>query len=441
MKVGNGARQENRQSGQTLILLAILAIGIFGLAGLAIDAGFLYTERRRAQNAADTAALAAALARIRSEDQFAAAFDRLSDNGFPITQGECSPSGVDCASGAGDRWSVTVEYPPRSGDNAGSTDHTRVSITTQVAGIFSPFVFSGTLETTVEAVSYVKPRMSISPGNAIHAASDHGCKPLWFAGTSVATIQGGDVFSNSDASSAECAAGFSEGSAGVQVSPEPYIIRVVGSFKESGSGSVDPPPVEGVDPVQLEPVAIPDCSGLPDYGVVKIPPSSGSLEPGWYESIEIGGGSTVTLDPGMYCIYGSDGISTTGAADISGSGVLIYLQDGGLNFAGGSAVDLVAEHNWDVLVDPSANDWKGMLIYADPGNTSTISMEGNASSTYEGTIYAPSSLCTFEGTGSASVVDAQMICDKVRFDGDAEITISYSASKVFKKPPEISLAK
>src|SRR5690349_12199708 len=54
-------KKQSSQRGQALILIALAAIGLFGITGLAIDGGAKFSDRRHAQNAADTAALAAAL--------------------------------------------------------------------------------------------------------------------------------------------------------------------------------------------------------------------------------------------------------------------------------------------------------------------------------------------------------------------------------------------
>ena len=49
------------ERGQALILIAFAAIALFAITGLAIDGSNKYSDRRHAQNAADAAALAAAL--------------------------------------------------------------------------------------------------------------------------------------------------------------------------------------------------------------------------------------------------------------------------------------------------------------------------------------------------------------------------------------------
>ena len=57
-----------KEKGQALILIALAAIGLFAFGALAIDGSRAYSDKRHAQNAADTAALAGALAYSRASD-------------------------------------------------------------------------------------------------------------------------------------------------------------------------------------------------------------------------------------------------------------------------------------------------------------------------------------------------------------------------------------
>ena len=57
----------NNERGQVLVIVALAMIGLITMAGLAIDGSIILTDRRRAQNAADTAVLAGALARVRPQ--------------------------------------------------------------------------------------------------------------------------------------------------------------------------------------------------------------------------------------------------------------------------------------------------------------------------------------------------------------------------------------
>ena len=56
----SGWRGEKRQSGQAIVLIALLLVAMIGFLGLVIDGGRLYVDRRQQQLGADSAALAAA---------------------------------------------------------------------------------------------------------------------------------------------------------------------------------------------------------------------------------------------------------------------------------------------------------------------------------------------------------------------------------------------
>jgi len=77
-------RPKVHERGQALVIIALAAVGLFGFSALAIDGSRVFSDRRNAQNAADTAALSAALAKIRQENYVQAALDRAADNGYAI---------------------------------------------------------------------------------------------------------------------------------------------------------------------------------------------------------------------------------------------------------------------------------------------------------------------------------------------------------------------
>ncbi|MDX1601266.1 MAG: pilus assembly protein TadG-related protein, partial [Anaerolineales bacterium] len=99
----NNRDSQRSESGQSLVLIALSAILLLGMSGLAIDGGILFSDRRHAQNAADSAAMAGAFAILQGNDPVAAAYARAADNDF-------DDNGTT-------NW-VTVEYPPSSGPYA-----------------------------------------------------------------------------------------------------------------------------------------------------------------------------------------------------------------------------------------------------------------------------------------------------------------------------------
>src|SRR6185503_19696060 len=70
------------EKGQALIVIAFAAIVLFSFAALAIDGSMVFSDKRHAQNAADTAVLAAALAKIRGQSFDTAAMSRATSNGY-----------------------------------------------------------------------------------------------------------------------------------------------------------------------------------------------------------------------------------------------------------------------------------------------------------------------------------------------------------------------
>jgi hypothetical protein len=444
MKQGMNVKSTER--GQALVLIALAIVGLFGFAALALDGGMLLLERRRAQNAADAGVMAAALAKIQGVDLFKAALQRAASNGYGTVEDICSPVWADCLLGIGERWTVQVSNPPLSGDYAGNSSYLQVSITSEAKTAFAHMVFSGPLQTTVEAVSRVWPEARLAAGHALYAATEHDCKGIWFTGTGDTEVDGGNVFSNSDASEKNCQSGVQDGAGNVTVTDGG--IQVVGTFDEGGSGSVSPPPQEGVQHDNLRIVPRPDCSNLSDEGAMLI--NAGevvSLNPGRYESITFSTpDSVLKLKPGMYCIYGDKGFSGNGGNVIvdgpdDGPGVMVYLQRGPFDLGGGTVVNLFAEPSVDFLVDPSGNDWKGMLIYVDPENASNVKITGNSGSKYSGTIYAPSSNCVIQGTGDSIGLNSQVICYTVKVAGTALVNITYDQDLGYEVPAAIDLVK
>src|SRR3990170_1691367 len=75
-------KHNKSEKGQALIIITFAIIGLIGLTGLTVDGGMAYSDRRPAQNAADSAALAAALAHVRETDLTTAAQSIATTNGY-----------------------------------------------------------------------------------------------------------------------------------------------------------------------------------------------------------------------------------------------------------------------------------------------------------------------------------------------------------------------
>ena len=73
----------SKERGQALIIIVLAIIALAGMAGLVIDGGNYFLDRRNAQNAADSAALTAALTRGRGgQNLVGAALSSAAQNGY-----------------------------------------------------------------------------------------------------------------------------------------------------------------------------------------------------------------------------------------------------------------------------------------------------------------------------------------------------------------------
>src|SRR5689334_8472384 len=110
------------ERGQALILIALAIVGLVGIAGLVIDGGRGFMDRRRAQNAADSAALASAYARIKGEDMVGAALSSAAENGY---------------NNDGTTNVVVLYTPPKDGPHAGQIEYIQIIITSNLDTYFS----------------------------------------------------------------------------------------------------------------------------------------------------------------------------------------------------------------------------------------------------------------------------------------------------------------
>src|SRR5215216_2800687 len=110
------------QKGQTLIIVAFAAVILVGFAALAIDGSRVFSDRRHAQNAADTSVLAAALAKQHGQSVVSAAMLRATSNGYDNN---------------GTTNVVEVYNPPTDGTYAGNSEYIQIKITSHVKTTFA----------------------------------------------------------------------------------------------------------------------------------------------------------------------------------------------------------------------------------------------------------------------------------------------------------------
>jgi hypothetical protein len=440
-------RKTNLEQGQITVLFLFAVVALFGFAALSIDGGRLYFQRRAAQSTADDAAMTGALA-------IANGYDSTQVQGIVLNR--TKSNGFDNAE---DGMLVEVHWPPVAPNPyAGDINYIQVFITSQIPTYFAQFVYRGDLQVTAEAVARVHPPTGIIPGYAIYGANDNACKTVRFNGNPIVEVSGGGSIGSNSSAMCDCVVDPVTGAplGGSMVKEGTINVSVVdgGQITAAGcwgsygaSGSITPAPIPNSQQMDIErlqnKVPIPDCSGQPDFGKVTFN-GPGTMSPGYYSSLKFNASADVTLAPGLYCIYGSDpwSVEMQGGARVVGHGVTFYMMTttGGWKGNGGAYVELTAPPP-DALVDPSDNDWAGMLLYAHPSNTYDVTLSGTSNSYYEGSIYALGSHCNIEGTSGNVAFKTNVYCDTVEVGGTGDLDIFYDEGKNYQIPAALDLSK
>lgn len=483
----------DRVRGQAMVLLALALVGLFGFAGLAIDGGMLYFERRRGQNAADNAALAAALKKAQSQSAAIVRSEALA---------VAAQGGYD--NNATSNW-VTVDENHTIG---GQAKYVRVIIEQVVNTQFIHLVYSGPVRLTVEAVAFGDRPRPLLEGFAVASLNPGVCNGNDFSarGGTASIIRDAGLFINAKCSGSSINMEGSGARLGTSVSslcPDPeqqstcfidarFNIVVAGTV--SGSNTVpcpqvagsppnpevdwwSPPPTSNCNfapgPTQNAPQVDPDpmtVAGVPakastlDGNTVCTEParSLGStnpheLVPGHYVNLDVGSNQDLVLKPGIYCLTGmgtlinARTLSMGNVIDAQGKtvqGVLIYIQhkDGDFKWSGNGTFNTVALNEETCVAYSPACDFAGIAIFKPVGrNTCSnsdveIEFAGNAQMIVKGLIYAPQSYLVYTGNGDLTMT-GQSLVGCVRYAGNGTLDVTYDPKFTYVPPPAVKLVQ
>jgi hypothetical protein len=353
-----------QQSGQALVAAALGLVVLLGAAGLAIDMGYLRYQKRLQQSAADSAALAGA-AQIKFGGITAGAHEDSLLNGFA--------DGVN-------NTTVTVHHPPTTGPHAGNGNYVEVLVSVIQPTFFMKIFGVSSATVTARSVAH------LGTGRNVIYSLGTGGPGISNTGTLDAAggIIGNENLSNTGTLNATS-------------------IGVVGT----SSGGTTPAAITDIVPAAnpLSFLTPPGTGGGCQSGVVSdtVPgPTTLNpvpLNPGHYcTGISITGGRNVTLNPGTYAVTGT-GISFNGTGAVTGTGVLLYLSAAGgavsINTLPGSTRILN-------LTAPTGGGRAGVLFYQNPGNTLPATINGTATSEFQGAFYFPNAALSLNNIGSGA---------------------------------------
>ena len=444
----NGEREEQR--GQTLVLFALLLVVILGGAGLLVDGGMAWANRRQAQAAADLAALAAARA--------------IADGGF-----QCNATGLASAQAAATTVAsfngfsnVTVEYPTASGNHTGCS-YVRVTVSRSMATTFSRVMGQDTWTPQATAVGAAMQVLGAAAANCTFCSLNTTNKNhtlLVQLGSTL--IVDGDIYVNSSNGNDPDdpnspiklkdwyvgGDGFDIFGVGGRITAER--IFVVGGWETHDNGiavaqQADCPAAQRPDPLAYatlnpplhsnvcihqptlsDPLAnfpMPSYSDYPVRSTRKASyagTSTYTIEPGIYiKGISISGNAIVYMNPGVYYMAGGP-FDVKANATVIGSGVTIFA--GSESGKSGRAEDIDIDTTGQVvLTPPTSGVYAGLTMFMertsdeditiDPNNTAQCATTAAAGQPQgciggiSGTIYAPNndSLVTVKAAGTANL--------------------------------------
>jgi hypothetical protein len=407
------------ERGQALIIITFAIIGLIGLTGLVVDGGMAYSDRRHAQNAADSAAFAAALAHTRDQDITTTAKNITTTNGYDDNQvsnivtvtTEVPPEGS-CPEGAVDNLDITVDIVSHMDTSFARvvgikqmTNH--VFATSRACGIYIAPIFGG------NAIVSVNPNLTEC---GINTGNSNAKK--W-------NLIGGGLFSN----------GCVEHPNGTLNIPDDKCITAVGDIDMSGGGNHD--------------CVTEDLTAnrytYPDDILAMMPPNPcdgtagdvGLLQPSVVDG-------KVELTNGVYCITDFDAYDK---ADIVLDNATMYVTDMKfkLQFAGGGGFS-------GTPTETGTYSSYYMIIAYDPtpcedfnsNNAQVVQYRGNGGGDpLYGTVLAPSACIDLRGNANGEAVHSQIIGYNVSSNGDAKLEVEYDADEQRRDPvsPAIQLLK
>jgi hypothetical protein len=387
------------QSGASAVVIGLSMTALMGFAGMAVDVGVWYADKRAAQGAADSAAYSAgmdyggdeATSRAKSAARAVAAQYGYTDGVGGVT--------------------VAVNTPPTSGSHTATTGAVEVIVTKSESLFFSSF-FANAVSVSGRAVAVA----GSSGGGACVLATDTG------SSTSISTADIA-IVGNATIDASHCGVyANASGSDALDITGNATLLAktlsVVGNYSVSGGATLT---VTGAKttgaPVMADPyanVATPSpgtCAGTNSWN------KDATISPGTYcNGFSVNSQASITMQPGVYIINGGS-FSVNGQASISGAGVTIVLTGSAGNYAtatinGGAGVTLSA---------PTSGPTSGIVFLQDRNDTSgsTSKINGGSNTSITGALYFPSQTLKFSGGSSSASTCTQLIAFQISYSGGA----------------------
>ena len=415
------ALTNKNEAGQALISTALALVVLMGFAGLAIDMGVMRHNKRLQQSAADAAAIAGAsnlsFGGVQSGGQDAASRVGFTDNGGgQVSNCTGAPVGTIC---------VQVNNPPATGPHQADSNYVEA-----IVAVVQPTYFMKVLSINSETITARAVATNLGANGCLYTLSAPSSSIEGIGGSGTLNASACGIVNNGDYD-------------GNVPNVTAYTFAVAGGSSGKSATCITPGPCPTYGtPATSDPLRFltPPPVQSPSFGNVT---TSGTqtLQPGTYSSIAIGNSSTVTLNPGIYYINGSGGMSFKGAATVQGSGVMLY-------FTNGASINAIGPSSQVSNIQLSASTtglYAGILMYEDPadantgqGSTTGPVLGGNDNSFFDGALYFPEAQLTFSGnTTGTGISVGVVVADSLKMSGSPVVNLQGNAGL----PPGVTLIK
>jgi Flp pilus assembly protein TadG len=394
--------------GVSAVITALALTTLVGFCGLAVDVVMWEVNQREMQGAADQAVLAAATAYRNAGETGALGDSTTAQNAAYAT---AIQSGYSAAS-------VSIAAY-NNGGSCTSDGCLQVTITQQQPQYFTAlFLSSFTASTSaVGSIAVASP----GGGACVMALDANGSGVITASGTPTLSLNGCNLQNNSPNTNATIMNGGAlvEGCSTTNACGS----RAFLAQPDTPSGSIDVPIVTSAAPAPdpyagLTPPTVGTCTSWPSGSTATIGGGSGTVTT--YCNPPNLNNQTITIASGSTIVI-TGGIQVGGNFAISGTGTLYVL--GGATMNANATIGISA---------PTTGPYAGIAVWF--GGSSGVQWAGGNSSSFSGTIYAPTALVTMTGGSGIATSCARLIAGSISLSGNATTTFDNAGCPAVSGP-------
>ena len=394
------------QTGATMVLVALAAPAIVGLAALAVEGGYAYSQHAAMQSVSDLAALSAAEARTRDGN---AANPTLEARAIAAHHGYVNNIGD---------VTVAVNSPPTTGT------YPNGSVEVIVSRQQKPILMS-LFRKSAYTIAGRSVAVAGATGNGCILALDTSSSDIGISagGSPVVNMPNCAAYSNSPATDSA----YIGGSASVTL----HSLYAVGGINgtlvagvlHTGVGALaDPYAGKFTTPTNpFNTCTYRSSSKMPVNGTQVVPPSNGPAYICY--SVNLNASDVLNLGPGTYIFDGAQNgaLKATGQSSLIANGAtLVFINGADVALNGGGATTIVAPTT--ASNSNPYTPYKGLTVWQPAGNGASAQIAGGANQTITGAIYMPSAYLSYTGASTLNVNGCtQIIAWRINFSGNSQV--------------------